>query len=96
MVLEHGDRGGIYHVNGDAELTNRDLTAAILETCGADWDMVRLVEDRKGHDRRYSLDDSALRAVGYAPRIPSASGLRSTVRWYAENRGWWEPLKRAA
>jgi dTDP-glucose 4,6-dehydratase len=94
MVLEHGEGGGIYHINGDAELTNRDLTAAILDACDASWDMVTMVEDRKGHDRRYSLDDSALRAEGYAPRITFASGLRSTVRWYVDNRDWWEPLKR--
>jgi dTDP-glucose 4,6-dehydratase len=94
LVLEHGDRGGIYHINGDVELTNLELTAAILESCGATWDMVTLVEDRKGHDRRYSLDDSALRAVGYAPLIPFVMGLRSTVRWYVENRDWWERLKR--
>jgi dTDP-glucose 4,6-dehydratase len=95
LVLERGERGGIYHINGDVELTNRELTAAILEACGADWDVVAMVEDRKGHDRRYSLDDSVLRAVGYAPRIPFAAGLRSTVRWYLENRDWWEQLKRA-
>ena len=95
MVLEQGERGGIYHINGDAELTNRDLTAAILEACGASWDMVVAVEDRKGHDRRYSLDDSALRAKGYAPNIPFVSGLRSTVQWYVDNRDWWEPLKQS-
>jgi dTDP-glucose 4,6-dehydratase len=94
LVLEHGEPGDIYHINGDVELTNRELTAAILESCGAGWDMVRMVEDRKGHDRRYSLDDSVLRAVGYAPRVPFAEGLRSTVKWYIDNREWWEPLKR--
>jgi dTDP-glucose 4,6-dehydratase len=55
--------------------------------------MVSHVEDRKGHDRRYSLDDSRLRAMGYAPARPFADGLKATVRWYEENRGWWEPLK---
>lgn len=50
-------------------------------------------EDRKGHDRRYSLDDSALRALGYAPRTPFPEGLRATVQWYRDNRSWWEPLK---
>ena len=94
LVLEHGERGGIYHINGDVELTNRELTAAILESCGADWDMVVSVADRKGHDLRYSLDDSALRTLGYSPRIPFAVGLRSTVRWYAENRRWWQCLER--
>jgi dTDP-glucose 4,6-dehydratase len=94
LVLERGSAAGIYHIDGDAELTNRELTAALLDLCGAGWDMVSQVADRKGHDRRYSLDDSALRAMGYAPRIPLSEGLKSTVRWYEENRAWWEPLRR--
>ena len=76
-------RGEIYHVNGDVELTNRELTAALLEACNASWDMVTMVEDRKGHDRRYSLDDSVLRGAGYTPRIQFTAGLRSTVLWYS-------------
>jgi dTDP-glucose 4,6-dehydratase len=55
--------------------------------------MVRRVPDRKGHDRRYSLDDSVLRAMGYAPRVPFRQGLAETVRWYAGHRAWWEPLR---
>jgi dTDP-glucose 4,6-dehydratase len=70
------------------------LTRAILEHCGAGWDMVTPVQDRKGHDRRYSLDDRALRALGYAPCIPFADGLTETVGWYSGHRSWWEPLKR--
>ena len=84
----------MYHINGDAELTNAELTRPLLECCGAGWDMVAYVEDRKGHDRRYSLDDSLLRGMGYAPRIPFSEGLPATVRWYRDNRRWWEPLKR--
>jgi dTDP-glucose 4,6-dehydratase len=57
--------------------------------------MVTRVPDRKGHDRRYSLDDSVLRAMGYTPGVPFREGLEATVRWYADNRAWWEPLKRA-
>jgi dTDP-glucose 4,6-dehydratase len=94
MVLEHGKPGGIYHINGDVELSNIELTQTLLECCGASWDMVTHVSDRKGHDRRYSLDDSLLRGMGYRPRIPFSEGLKDTVRWYQENRGWWEPLKR--
>jgi dTDP-glucose 4,6-dehydratase len=94
LVLERGDPGAVYHINGDAELTNVELTRALLECCDAGWDMVRGVEDRKGHDRRYSLDDSVLRRMGYAPKIAFREGLQATVRWYQENRGWWEPLKR--
>ena len=93
LVLEKGQPGEIYHINGDVELTNIELTQALLECCGADWDMVEQVEDRKGHDRRYSLDDSLLRGLGYRPRIAFSTGLKATVRWYQKNRRWWEPLK---
>jgi dTDP-glucose 4,6-dehydratase len=93
MVLEKGRAGHVYHIGGDDELSNADLTRELLECCGAGWDMVAYVEDRKGHDRRYSLDDSRLRGMGYAPRIPFSDGLKATVRWYQDNRRWWEPLK---
>jgi dTDP-glucose 4,6-dehydratase len=96
LVLEKGQRGRIYHIAGDAELSNKELTRALLESCGAGWDMVAYVADRKGHDRRYSLDDSVLRGMGYAPQVPFAEGLKATVRWYQENRRWWEPLKGAS
>jgi dTDP-glucose 4,6-dehydratase len=94
LVLEQGRPGETYHIDGDAELTNLELTAALLRCCGAGWDMVTRVPDRKGHDWRYSLDDSKLRAMGYAPRVPFGPGLEETVRWYAGHRAWWEPLKR--
>ena len=96
LVLERGEAGGVYHINGDAELTNRELTAAILEACGATWDMVVPVTDRKGHDRRYCLDDSLLQSMGYAPRVPFPDGIKATIEWYAANRDWWEPLERPA
>jgi dTDP-glucose 4,6-dehydratase len=96
LVAERGKPGRVYHIAGDAELSNIELTDALLESCGANWDMVRRVEDRKGHDRRYSLDDSLLRGMGYTPRVPFPEGLRATVRWYTENRLWWEPLKQSA
>ncbi len=96
LVLEEGQPGAVYHINGDTELTNRELTAAILDACGATWEMVVPVTDRPGHDRRYCLDDSLLRSMGYAPRIAFPGGLRATIDWYAANRGWWEPLQRPA
>ena len=96
LVAERGQPGQVYNIGGDVELTNRQLTQALLESCGAGWDLVRHVEDRKGHDRRYSLDDSRLRGLGYAPRVPFADGIKATVRWYQERRSWWEPLKRPA
>ncbi|HEY7145405.1 MAG TPA: dTDP-glucose 4,6-dehydratase [Streptosporangiaceae bacterium] len=96
LVLERGEPGQVYHIDGDTQLTNVELTQALLDCCGASWEMVSLVADRKGHDRRYCLDDTALRALGYQPRVGLQAGLAHTVRWYRENRAWWEPLKRGA
>jgi dTDP-glucose 4,6-dehydratase len=95
LAAERGEAGRVYHVGGEVELVNKELTSMLLDACGAGWESVEYVEDRKGHDRRYSLDDSALRVLGYAPRITIADGLADTVRWYAANRAWWEPLKRS-
>ena len=95
LVVEKGKRGGIYHINGDVELTNMQLTQALLYNCEDGWEMVVHVADRKGHDRRYALDDSLLRSMGYAVRIPFADGLAATVQWYRDNRPWWESLKHA-
>ncbi len=58
----------MYHVGGEAELGNVELTQMLLDRCGADWQLVSMVADRKGHDRRYSLDDTRLRGIGYSPR----------------------------
>ncbi|MEU8345390.1 dTDP-glucose 4,6-dehydratase [Actinomadura meyerae] len=94
LVAEKGAPGEVYHIAGTAELTNLELTGRLLAALGAGWDRVERVEDRKGHDRRYSLSDARLRALGYAPEVPFEEGLAATVRWYAENRDWWEPLKK--
>jgi dTDP-glucose 4,6-dehydratase len=93
LVVEQGQLGAVYHINGDVELANVELTEALLEWCGADWNMVIRVPDRKGHDRRYSLDDSLLRGMGYFPQIAFRDGLKQTAQWYQDNRRWWEPLK---
>jgi len=93
LVAERGERGAVYHISGDTEISNRELTRELLRLCGAGADMVTHVTDRKGHDFRYSLDDSLLRGMGYVPARAFGPGLRETVGWYAENRGWWERLK---
>jgi dTDP-glucose 4,6-dehydratase len=90
LVAEEGEPGEIYHIAGTAELTNKELTGRLLEACGRDWDSVEYVEDRKGHDRRYSLDDTKLRALGYRPEVAFEQGLKETVRWYQANRDWWQ------
>jgi dTDP-glucose 4,6-dehydratase len=94
LVLEKGRAGEVYNIGGGTELSNRELTGRLLEACGAGWDMVRPVADRKGHDRRYSLDITKIGdELGYAPQVSLADGLASTVAWYRDNRDWWEPLK---
>jgi dTDP-glucose 4,6-dehydratase len=96
-VLEKGRAGEVYNIGGGTELSNRELTGRLLEACGAGWDMVRPVADRKGHDRRYSLDISKIREeLGYEPQVTLDEGLASTVQWYRDNRPWWEPLKARA
>jgi dTDP-glucose 4,6-dehydratase len=96
MVLQAGRTGETYNIGGGTEMTNRELTQRLIEACGLDWSAVEMVEDRKGHDRRYSLDDSKLRTeMGYEPRIGFEDGLADTVAWYRDNESWWRPLKPA-
>ena len=97
LALEKGRPGEIYHIGGGTELTNKELTARLLAACGAGWDMVEPVPDRKGHDRRYSLNITKIsEELGYAPQITLDDGLAATVAWYRDNRNWWEPLLRRA
>ena len=93
LVLQGGGPGEVYNIGGGRELTNKELTALLLEACGAGWDRVDYVEDRLGHDRRYSVDHGKLAALGYEPRMDFEQGLAETVQWYRDNRAWWEPLK---
>jgi len=92
LVLHEGVPGEAYNIGGE-ERENLELVECFLELTGAPRDLVRHVEDRAGHDRRYALDDSKLRALGWAPRMELAEGLRETVAWYRDNRSWWEPIK---
>src|SRR3954469_25891357 len=95
LVLQRGKPGEVYNIGGGVELTNRELTERLLEAGGRDWDSyVDYVEDRKGHDRRYSLsDDKIRRELGYAPHVDFVEGLAATVQWYRDNESWWRPLK---
>ncbi|WP_319459650.1 dTDP-glucose 4,6-dehydratase [Micromonospora sp. RTP1Z1] len=93
LAQTRGRAGGVYHLGG-SELTNRELTGRLLAACGAGWDRVRPVADRKGHDRRYSLDSTtSRRELGWSPTVDLNRGLADTVDWYRRNRSWWEPLK---
>ncbi|MFC4012532.1 dTDP-glucose 4,6-dehydratase [Nonomuraea purpurea] len=96
LVRGAGRPGEVYNIGGGTELTNRRLTELLLAACGAGWDMVEHVEDRKGHDRRYSVDWTKIGTeLGYRPRKDFTEGLAETVAWYVDNRDWWEPLKTA-
>ncbi|GAA1035493.1 MULTISPECIES: dTDP-glucose 4,6-dehydratase [Amycolatopsis] len=97
LVADGGRPGEIYNIGGGTELTNRELTERLLAATGVGWEMVEPVTDRKGHDRRYSVDIAKISGeLGYAPRVSFEDGLAETVRWYADNRSWWEPLKARA
>jgi len=97
LVLEGGGVGEVYNIGGGTELTNKELTGQLLAACDAGWDSVDHVEDRKGHDRRYSVDIAKISSeLGYQPEVPFERGLAETVAWYRENREWWEPLKERA
>ena len=92
-VLEHGATGETYNVTGNNERTNRDVVAQLLARLGKPWSLVRLVDDRPGHDRRYAMDDSKLAGLGWKNKMPFDEGLAATVDWYRDNEGWWRPIK---
>jgi dTDP-glucose 4,6-dehydratase len=95
LVLRQGEAGGVYNVGANEERENAQLTQLILEHLDADPSLVRHVEDRPGHDRRYSLDTTKMRELGWQPRRRWEDGIRSTIDWYRDNRDWWEPIKRS-
>jgi dTDP-glucose 4,6-dehydratase len=95
LVLRKGEVGEIYNLGAGNEITNRELTNRILSTLGAGDEMIEYVEDRLGHDRRYSIECSKVRALGWSPARELGEALESTVAWYRDNRWWWEPLKAA-
>ena len=94
LVLRNGRAGETYNIGGGTELSNVELTSLILENMGFGLDMIRPTEDRKGHDRRYSVDWSKIsREVGYKPQESLISSLRDIIDWYRTNESWWRPLK---
>jgi dTDP-glucose 4,6-dehydratase len=94
LVLRQGEIGQIYNIAAGNETANRHLTEMILEILGADSSMIEYVDDRLGHDRRYAVTTDKLRALGWVPHYELRGALAATVRWYVDNRWWWEPLKR--
>ena len=111
LVLRQGEVGETYNIGGDNERTNLEITKIILEECGYGEEMIEFVQDRPGHDRRYSLDCRKIQRLGWQPetdppatplresgalRTSFESALRETVTWYKDNRWWWEKIKGAA
>ena len=97
MVVAKGRAGETYNIGGGTELSNVELTQKLLDATGTDWSYVDKVEDRKGHDQRYSVDIGKIQSeLGYAPLVPFDQGLADVVQWYRDNRSWWEPLKARA
>ena len=92
-VLRHGRGGETYNIPGSAEMTNRDVVAALLERLDKPWSLVRSVPDRPGHDRRYALDGSKLAALGWRNRTAFSDGLATTIDWFLANEAWWRAAK---
>jgi dTDP-glucose 4,6-dehydratase len=95
LLIEKGAEGEVYNVGGGNQVRNLDLTQRILTLVRKPETLIRPVADRQGHDRRYSLDTSKLRGLGWQPEVPFETGLRETVVWYLQNEWWWRPIKDA-
>ena len=97
LVVDNGRAGEVYNIGGGTELTNRDLTFLLLEKCGFGEERVEWVEDRLGHDRRYSVNWNKIHnELGYAPQETIQSSIGDIVAWYTSNPQWWEPLRNKA
>jgi dTDP-glucose 4,6-dehydratase len=92
-LLERGVNGEVYNIGGGNEVMNVDLTHQILDAVGKPRSLIKPVPDRPGHDRRYCLDSTKLRSLGWAPQVPFDQGLRETIEWYRSNPWWWRPIK---
>jgi dTDP-glucose 4,6-dehydratase len=93
-ALMNGKSGEVYNIGGGQELTNLEITDLILNEMGADESAIEYVEDRKGHDFRYSVDWMKIhQKLGYLPQVKFENGLKETIQWYRDNEAWWKPLK---
>ncbi len=93
LLVDRGINGEVYNVGGSQECTNIDLTRRLLCLMGKDEHSIKFVQDRPGHDMRYSLDSSKLKDLGWSPQVGLEMGLKRTVEWYLSHESWWRPLK---
>jgi dTDP-glucose 4,6-dehydratase len=96
FVLRNGVLGEAYNIGGGNERRNVEIAEAVLGALDAPNEMLHFVTDRQGHDRRYALDTSKLRALGWSPRVRLADGLQATIQWYRDNQEWWGPIRNSA
>jgi len=103
LVLEKGKPGGVYNIGAGTDITNIEMVRALCRLLDEKLPrsphrphekLITFVTDRPGHDLRYAVDSSAVRALGWKPRVSLADGLAATVDWYLENKSWWERLRR--
>ena len=92
LVLQKGKSGEVYNIAGEHELPNMEMTRRVLREMGKGEDMIQFVEDRKGHDKRYSIDASKIKGLGFAHSKPFVVRLKETIEWYKQNEWWWKPL----
>lgn len=92
-VFDQGQPGTVYNVGGGNERENLTVAEQIVAALGKPRSLIRFVQDRPGHDRRYSIDCSRLRALGWTPRVPFEEGLKQTVEWYCTHESWWRTIK---
>jgi dTDP-glucose 4,6-dehydratase len=93
LLIDKGVSGEVYNIGGGNDVMNVDLTHRILDELRKPASLIKPVADRPGHDRRYCVDTTKLRGVGWQPRVPFDEGLRETIAWYAANEWWWRPIK---
>ena len=97
VVLHKGKEGNVYNVGGENERTNIEIVKLILKVLGKPETLIKYVKDRPGHDRRYAIDSTKLRQeLGFTPHTDFAQGMEETVKWYKDNRVWWERIKSGA
>ena len=93
LLMDKGQPGETYNIGGGTELTNMELTKRILALVGKPASLIKKVSDRPGHDRRYSLDTTRLRSLGWKSSFDFDTGLAATVEWYRSNEEWWKAIK---
>jgi len=97
LVVHKGEEGNVYNIGASNERTNIGIVELVLDILGKPRSLIRYVKDRPGHDRRYAIDSGKItERLGYRPSVDFSEGMRGTVEWYVNNRGWWERIKTGA